>query len=397
MRTGWVEKREGVKGTSWRVRYWIDGPSGAPIAKSKSFGEWTYGGKKAAESAATLHLAKMLTTVADGSFIQPVETTLAQLVEQWLQSKAGSIKASTLVSYRGALAHLSPDVGNLPVQRLKAVHLDALYNRLRVQGVGSSLIRILAMLIKGALAQGVRWELLHRNPAAAVKRPEHTVRTAAPWSLDECALFLEREGDHPRFGLIWRLAALTGMRRGELLALRWSDIDLTRQTISISRTLTRVTSSTERVGASPKTANSVRTIPLPASCVAPLKAHRVRQLEQRVAATSWHTGDGELLFTSRTGRALSSVYVAKVFHEAGDRCGLRAVPMHSLRHGYATGLMALGVNPKVAADLLGDSVVTVLRIYSHSSSDSRGDAAKRFDDMVAALGSGDRERNASTT
>lgn len=397
MRQGWIEERQGVKGTAFRVRYWTDGPDGQPIAKSKSFGELRFGGKKAAEQAATLFLAKMLTTVTDGTYIQPAEITLAALVEQWLSSKEGIVAASTMINYRMAVKHLKPDVGSIQAQRLKPMHLQSLYGRLRAEKIGTSLIGILHMVLSGALAQAVTWEVLSRNPAAAVKAPEHTVRPARHWTPEQCAEFLELEGSELRFGVIWRLLILTGMRRGELLALRWSDVDLVKRTISISRTITRVRPGVERIGDTTKTRNSLRTIPLPASCVAPLKAHRLRQLEQRVAAPTWSNEDGELLFTTSTGRPYSTSFIGGRFHAAVARTNLPQIPPHGLRHSFATALLLAGVNPKVAADLLGDSVATILKIYSHSSPDVREEAVKRFDELLAGLGAGDPERSATTT
>lgn len=397
MRSGWIEQRQGVKGTSFRARYWIDGPDGSPVAKSKSFGEWSHGGKKAAESAATLYLAKMLTAVVDGTYIQPADITLAALVDQWLSSKEGTISPSTIFSYRAAVRNLPADVGAIAAQRLRPMHLQSLYGRLRADKVGSSVIGILHMVLSAALAQAVKWEVLSRNPAAAVNAPDHTVRPARHWTPEQCAAFLEREGDELRFGVIWRLAILTGMRRGELLALRWTDVDLTARTISISRTITRVKPGVEGIGNTTKTRNSRRTIPLPASCVAPLKAHRLRQLEQRVAASEWSIEGGELIFTTRSGRPYSTSYIGGRFHVAVARAGLPQIPPHGLRHSFATALMLSGVNPKVAADLLGDSVATILKIYSHSTADVREEAVQRFDDLIASLTTGESEVRSATT
>lgn len=397
MRSGWIEPRQGVKGTSFRVRFWVDGPTGELLAKSKSFGERQYGGKKGAESAAKLFLAKMLTSVVDGTYCAPAETTLKDLVDLWIQSKAGTISDSTVYTYRCALKHLSQDVSAIPIQRLKPMHLQALYGRLRADGVGPGIIGILHVVLRGALSQAVKWELLARNPAAAIARPERAQAAIAFWTTEQSARFLDLEGNDPRFGLIWRLAILTGMRRGELMALQWSDIDLARKTISIARTITKGPNGSEVMGVTTKTKNSSRTIPVPASCLEPLRLHRTRQLERRLASIDWSTADGDLVFTNDRGRFLGPGHVAGYFRQAVERSGLPAITMHGVRHSFATALMLSGVNPKVAAELLGDTVVTILRTYSHVTSSARENAVQAFDDRMAGLGDQVAGKHEATT
>jgi integrase len=397
MKSGWIEKRTGERGVSYRVRYWAPDATGELKPKSKSFGEWAYAGKRGAEQAANAYLAKMLTEVRSGDYLAPVATTLKELVTDYVKQKEGRVSDSTVYVYRAAAKHLTGDLAAMPIQRIRGQHIQAHYAALERSGVGADIIRLLHAVVGGALNQAVRWELVRRNVANTVTPPAARTEPMPYWTPEQTAIFLQLEGDGEPYGLLWSLIVMTGMRSGEAQAIRWTDIHFDRNTLTIMRTVTRGTGGTYRIGDTTKSRNGRRTIPLPSSLVDPLKAHRARQRERRLAASEWHTGDGDLVFTRPDGRPLPYGMVGKAFKLAVISTGLPEIGMHGLRHSYATAMLIAGVHPKTVAELIGDKVATVLRVYSHVTVEARQDASQAFDAKITRLREDLPERVHTTT
>lgn len=299
---GWIERRVGDRWTTYRVRYWIVDDAGKEVARSKSFTDRACGGKREAERAASLFLARTVTEQSDGSFVAPSELTVQGLIDRWLAVKQTSVRTSSLVNYRSHLKRLSPEVAAMPLQKLKAVHLEVMYSDLASRNVGPAAIVALHRVLSYALNQAVRWDLITRSPARAALSPTRTTPAINHWTADQAAQFLRAEGNDPAWGLIWRLLLSTGMRQGELLALRWSDIDRRRGELTIRRTLTKSSTGGITIGAEPKTIRSARTIPIPGSCVELLRLHQIRQRERQLAAPEWASEFGDLVFTDAAGR-----------------------------------------------------------------------------------------------
>lgn len=384
-RQGWIEERTGTRGISIRCRYWAPNAAGELVPRSTSFPAWKHGGVKRARELATALLAKMLTDVGAGTYVAPVGTTLRELVEQWLTAREGQVADSTIYGYRSVCRHLDAKTGAIPIQRLTALDLQSLYGRLRAGGLSAAMVGLLHVVLNAALAQAVRWDLLARNPAAAVTKPERRPAPIRYWSPDESARFLAVHQDDPEHGALWQLALLTGMRRGELLALRWSDVDVARQTITIGRTLTRTRAGKLIVGTTTKTPNSLRTIRLPSPCLEPLRRHRVRQRERRLAATDWSTEDGDLVFSRPNGRHLFPNILGAAFARAIAAAGVPPITLHGMRHSFATGMLIAGMHPKVVAEILGDRVEVVLRVYSHVTEGQQHDAIEQLARTIEAL------------
>lgn len=387
MKHGWIEERKGARGISFRVRFWAPNADGVTVAKSRSYGAWTYGTKSKAESAAKAFLAEQVTKVRDGSYITPSTLTFAELVDMWLDSRdiEGKITSNTLGNYRSARRHLDAEAAAIPLQQLRSLHIQALYGRLRKAEIGPKTLQILDVVIRASLSQAVRWELIGRNPASAVRAPITEAKPIRYWTPEQAQHFLTVGCGDPVYGLAWRVALLTGMRAGELFALRWSDLDFDRKTISIHRTITKEGSRRFVVGERPKSPNSRRTIPMPDSCVDLLRHHRTRQLERRLqAGGNWETAHGDLVFDRGRGALAHSTFYRKAWARA-----LRTVPdlpritPHGLRHSVATAMLIQGIHPKVVAELLGDTVATVLKVYSHVTVETKIDAARALDAMFA--------------
>ena len=218
----------------------------------------------------------------------------------------------------------------------------------------------------------MRPRTLQRYQEIAV--PEREITPLTPTSAR--ALLDAVRGD--RLEALFTVALDCGLRQGEALALRWTDVDLARATITVRRSLQRV--GREWQFTEPKTARSRRTIPLPAPVTASLREHRAHQLEERLrVGTAWEGQEwGELLFCDELGRPLSGFHVLRRFRELLALAGLPSMRYHDLRHGAASLMAVQGVPARVAMELLGHAQIgTTMNIYAHVAPELQRDAAER--------------------
>lgn len=218
-------------------------------------------------------------------------------------------------------------------------------------------------VLKSALEHAVREDDLPRNVARNVKTPAPRPRRFKPFTASEARQFLQTaSGD--RLHALYELALRTGLRKGELLGLRWEDLDLDAGTATIHRSLQRTHTGGLAI-LHTKTRASERRIALPTECVHSLKNHRERQQEERrVAGTAW--SDSGLVFTTPTGRPLDPANLTRRFGRLLNRAGLRRIRFHDLRHSTATLLLEQGVDLVVIKELLGHAHIGVTAgVYAH--------------------------------
>ncbi|MDF3288349.1 tyrosine-type recombinase/integrase [Streptomyces silvisoli] len=233
-------------------------------------------------------------------------------------------------------------------------------------------------VLRSALSAACREELINRNVVQLVPAPRVQPRELKPWTLDETLTFLEAARTDPLY-TAFVLAVALGMRRGEILGLRWSDIDLERRTLTVRNQLQRV----QKELYEDNTKNRrTRSIPLPLMCIAPLRWQRLRQQEQRTLAGSrWQEGD--YVFTTRTGRPVEPRNISRSFERITGAASLPRIRLHDTRHGCATLLFAAGVPPRVVMEILGHSQIAVtMNIYTHVSDSNRREAMGHMDRLL---------------
>jgi integrase len=331
--------------------------------------------------------------VRTGTYVEPSKQTLAEFLTEWLETVKPTLRPSTHYSYsRNLRLHVFPRIGDTVLQALDAGQLNKLYaellspgvNRTRPkEGLSPRTVSYIATILKRALKDAVRWGRLVRSPADAADPPRksaHKRPEMVTWSADELRAFLTSvEDDGDRDAALWRFLASTGTRRGEALGLRWADVDLDAGTATIRQTVGVVAH--EPVIGQPKTAAGLRTIDLDRTTVAALREHRRRQLEERLAIGSGWKDHG-LVFCGVDGDVPHPEAVSKRFDRRIRRYRLPVMPLHSLRHTWATLALRAGVHPKVVQERLGHSTVMVtLEVYSHVTAGMGRDAAEQ----VAAL------------
>lgn len=337
-------------------------------------------GRTQAEVRAKLRDARQ--RLESGAPIRDASVTVAAWLVEWCAKalEASDRKRATKDLYATmARAHLTPSLGHLPLARLRPSDVEAMIVAKRDAGLSASTIRTIYTVLRAALEVAVRDGLVRTNVAAAVKRPA-TERTDAVYLTAEQAQHLLTAVAGDRLEGLYRLMLATGLRRGEALALDWSDLDLEVGVVRIRRTLARTSKGLEL--SEPKTERSRRTVPLPRSAVETLRAHRSRQAAERLAAgPSWHpTG---LVFATEVGTALEPRNVLRRFDVLARRAGLEGVHLHTLRHSAASFLLAAGTHTKVVQEHLGHSSYAITAdIYSHVAPAQAREAADRLDEAL---------------
>lgn len=309
------------------------------------------------------------------------------LFDSWLPAIRSSVRPSTFQSYEQiARTHVSPRLGSTALKAITPATLNRMYADLldtgRLDGRGGlspKSVRNIHIVVHKALNDAVRWDLLARNPADLADPPRVPRHEAKSWSPEELSSFLEYVRNH-RLRSAFRLTAMTGMRRGEVLGLRWSDIDLAAARLSVQRA--RLSVAYEVVVSEPKTARSRRSIALDVETVAQLRAYRTRQLEERIAAGElWQAGH-DTVFTDELGRPIHPDRFTKMFIRLVESSGIERLTPHGLRHTHATLALQADRNPKVVSERLGHSNVSVtLDTYSHVTPAMEQDVA----DTVARI------------
>ena len=308
--------------------------------------------------------------------------TLEHFLRHWLDDVARhKLRGRSWERYDGLVRkHVIPTLGRLRLGQLTPQHLAKLYADLADAGQSSSSIRYLHAVLHGALDQAVRWQLLARNPVDAVTQPRRQRTEMAVLDPDQVRRFLEVAAGHELHAL-WLLAITTAMRSGELLALRWHDVDWSARRIRVTGTLSRM-QGRWWIG-EPKTSRGRRSIDLTDPTLAVLRAHRVRQAEQ-LLAIGHRVIDGDLVFTDAAGEPLQGNHLAeRELRPLLVAAGLPRIRFHDLRHTAATLLLAGGVNAKVVSEMLGHSTVTMtLDTYAHVLPTMQAEAVRTLDQLL---------------
>ena len=348
-----------------------------------------HGTKREAQS----ECARIIHEIKTGQFVQPSKLTVGEYLEQWLSGHAKTeVSPKTYERYAELLRHhVIAYIGALPLTKLRPPHIQTLRAKLLKEGrrsgaggLAPQTVKHVYRVLRQALAQAVRLQLIVNNPADAVEPPKVEFHAVETLDDRQAAVLLHAVKGTRMFEPIL-LALTTGLRRGELLALRWQDIDLDGGVLSVQQSLEQ-TKDGLRFKA-PKTKRSRRTITLPSTTLEVLRAYKARQLNERVLSGVRSEHD-ELVFSTRDHRTLAPCPTnprnfTKEFGRIAGAAGLPSVTFHALRHTHITQLLRLNVHPKIASERAGHaSVAITLDIYSHVVPNMQADAAKLVDENI---------------
>ncbi len=310
---------------------------------------------------------ELLQLVEEYGALPPIDErqTVRDYLTSWLEAARPSLRPRTHESYEILVRrHALPRLGALRLRALTPQHLQRLYAAELADGLAPQTVRNLHRVLHRALTQAVQWRLIPRNAGDAVTAPRPSRTEMRALTPAEARTLLDAaRGD--RLEALYVLAVTTGMRRGELLALTWADVDLDEATLRVTATLQRTAAGFTR--AEPKTVRSRRLVLLTPAAVASLRERRTHGIAERLrAGGAWDDRWG-LVFSTSTGRPMDgSNLIGRSFRPLVARAGVPRVRFHDLRHTCATLLLSRGVHAKVVSDLLGHSTIAItLDTYSH--------------------------------
>jgi integrase len=369
--------RPGVHQLIW------DAPRGTGGKRQKRYRTY-YGPKKDAQR----RLAEIIHEVANGTFFEPSRMGFGEFLDYWLEHTGDGLAAKSRERYRSIIErHLKPALGHHPISKLTPLQIQSYYTAaLKGDGDGSRALSPATVLkhhhiVHRALRQALRWQLIARNPADAVEPPKaaHTeMRALDP--TQTAALLAAAQGGRLYVSIL--VAVSTGLRRGELLGLRWCDLDLAGGTLAVRQTIEQTSAGI--AFKQPKTAKSRRTLPLGEMAVAALRHHRAEQVERLLAAGQRHD-EADLVFTLPDGSPWSPAAFSVAFQRLLRASGLPHLRLHDLRHTHASMLLSAGVHPKVVSERLGHANIAItMDTYSHVLPGIQQEAVRQFDLLLTS-------------
>jgi integrase len=367
------------RGSTWG--YIIDVAPDPATGKRRQRTKGGFATKRAAEEA-------MRKAIAAGSAAGGDAQKLGDYLNEWLSSVEPRLRGTTASSYRIAVDRIKAGLGAVRLRDLTPLMIEHFYADLvrmggkTGRGLSAKSVRNTHVVLRKALADGERLELLVRNPAARAKPPTGERKETPTWTASELTMFLAGVVDDPLYAL-WVVLATTGLRRGEALGLRWSDVDLERGTLSVSQTITTIDN--KIAVTPPKSDRSRRRIGLDTDTVRVLRDHRRAQARDLKLLGSVSS---PLVFTDEDGGPIHPDHVTRRFQRLVRRSGLPPLRgPHDLRHTWASLALAAGVHPKVVSDRLGHSTIAItIDTYSHAIPSLDADAAAMVASQLFAAG-----------
>ncbi len=374
---GRVFQRSPGRGKPWSFA--VDLPRGADGRRRQRL-KGGFRTKVEAEKA----LAALIVEADRGMVVDPTRITVAEYLRDWLADTAPSIRRTTADLYRATVENwIVPHIGGLPLQAVTPQHLQALYRLLlesgRADGTGGlspRSVRLAHQVLHSSFERAVDWRVLPRNPAAArLDLPQMKRAALVTWTPEQARAFLtatSRDRLHP----LWTVMLSTGLRRGEVLGLRWEDVDLDAARLSVRQSV--VVSKGVVLLAEPKTAAGRRSVVLYSQTVEALRRHRRAQAAERLLiGPGW--AESNLVFTTTVGTVIHPRNLARDFHLACARAGVPSVRLHDLRHTAATLALTAGAHPKQVQEMLGHARVAItLDVYSHVTPQMHEETAEKI-------------------
>src|SRR5215469_200850 len=348
------------------------------------------------EKDANVRLRKALDELEHGSLTTEKDQTLKEYLEHWLENvKRPSLKIGSYLRYRDLLdQHILPALGHLPLRKLKLEHLEAFYARLQAEGrtdgqggLSAKTVRLVHGILYQSLEAAARRRRIAYNVCRDVTLPRVERPEMQTLTTEQAQRLLAVAKGH-RLEALLTLALATGMRRGELLALQWKDLDWKSGSLQVRRSVNRYAGQGFKVS-EPKTKKSRRKIALPVFVMEVLKEHRTRQLEERLqVGSTWE--DHGLVFSNAYGNFLNPSHLGADFHTLLKQAKLPMVRFHDLRHTAASLLFKMNVSPKMVQEILGHSDIEMtLGIYSHVLPGMHEEAMGKMDQLFKHPGPGE--------
>jgi integrase len=339
---------------------------------------------------AQVECARLVLEMNVGTYVEPSKTTFAQFLDRWIDDVRGRVTLKTHERY-AQICHknIAPLLGAIPLSKLKPEQISQAYAKALASGrrkgdggLSPRTVRQMHAIVKSALAQAVKWGILVRNPAAVVRGPRVGRVAMQIYDIEQTAELIEAMRGR-RIFVPALLAVLCGLRRGEIAALRWRDVDLAAAQLAVVQSAEQTKAGVRYK--EPKSGRG-RTIALSMTLVTELRAHRVQQA-QELLKVGKRLSDDDFVVAQVDGSPVRPHSIGQEWVRfLQSHRNLPRIRFHDLRHAHATHLLASGVHPKVASERLGHSKVGItLDLYSHVLPNMQADAAALVDGALRAV------------
>jgi integrase len=370
---GRIIKRKGSNNYTIVLQLGLDPSTG----KRKQ--QWITAGPSKRE--AEKQMAKLIHELDSGTFVKPDKTIMRDYLKKWLSDYAKpNLSPRSYDRYTGIIhKYLIPELGSIQLTQLRPEHLQRHYTTGLNKGLSARTVRYHHALIHVALQTAVKWGLVNRNVADAVDPPRFKRSTMQTWNEDEVNRFLEAAIDSRYYPLFYT-ALFTGMRRGELLALRWQDIDFIYSQIYVSRSLHQLRNG-NYIFTQPKSEKSRRTIAISSSLFLVLSEYRkIKEAEALLLGQTINEAD---LVFSNSGKPLRPNTVTYAWERMAAQADVKVIRLHDARHTHASLMLKQGIHPKIVQERLGHtSIQMTLDTYSHVAPGIQQAAAESFDKLL---------------
>ncbi|WP_460580980.1 tyrosine-type recombinase/integrase [Humibacter ginsengisoli] len=331
-------------------------------------------------------LRELITLTDRGIPMAGTTWTVEAYAKHWLDAMLLSLRPATHANYAWAMRkYIVPSIGTRKLDRLAPSDVRKLHADVASAGVSARTVQLAHAVLRSMLSEAMREQLVSRNVATLVRTPRLEKQEVTPWTADEVASFSLAASSH-RLSALFTLAYSVGLRRGELLGLRWTDVDLARGLLHVRQTLQRLGADRGLVMGPPKSVRSRRTIPLPSTAASALDRHR-REQDSELAVLPGLFNEHGLVFTTAIGTPIEPSNLRREFNALIEKAGVRRIRFHDLRHTCASLLFAQGVPPRVVMDLLGHSTLSITTdLYAHVMPSALVDAVAAMDALLSPEG-----------
>lgn len=361
------------RGSTWyyQVELGRDPETGKRVQKSKG----GFKTKKEAEAAC----ADIISKFEKGEYHVPKRMTVEQFLNLWLRDYAKRKMRASSYSIRELLVQkrIVPAIGNIELEKLNPVDINKFYGKLQDENLSSSYIHSIHSLLRSALKKAIQWQITNRNIMSGVEPPRLEKTKIQTWTIEDIQTFLDASRENVcHIGFV--LAAFTGMRRGEVLGLRWGDVDLENKKLTVAQSVYWIPGEGV-IFQEPKTENSVRQIALSENVVKELKKRKAEQAQHKLLLGPGYK-DHDLVCCWEDGSPIKPRNFLEHFERMIKAADVPKIRFHDIRHTHATLLLKMGENIKVVSERLGHSrTSTTSDIYTHVLPDMQQGAADRFE------------------
>jgi integrase len=337
--------------------------------------------KKEAEKA----MIEAMAAYQKGEYVEPSKMLYREYLQDWLKTRR-NLGEQTLELYDSYLrTHIIPALGHIPLAKITAHDIELFLDSLHEKGLAPATIKRIFSVVNASLNAAANKDLITKNVANKVEKPKvKQHRELIIWEPSFVNEFLQKTRYASRYWIAVYLAIMTGMRQGEILGLRWSDIDFEKRNITIQQTVTRH----RKIKQGAKTKNSVRSVAISPETVEVLKEHRQMIVQERVALGPNYENN-DLVVCTHFGGPVTQRAIQKVWNSFLKKTGAPKITFHDLRHTHASLLIKQGVHIKVISERLGHSSVSItMDLYGHLMPNMQEDAAAGLDKIIQSAGRG---------